>query len=214
MNTIIKKYNLISIGLVFISLPILIWALGDFPKRTLLKESLSVLTLLSFSLMLGQFFLSRSNDIFTRNLNRNKVIKIHKIIGYLFIGILLAHPFLIVFPRYFESGIDPMEAFMTLITSFNSLGVVLGMIAWCLMLILGVTALFRKRLPMKVKTWRIYHGISAILFITLAGWHALDLGRHTRLSLSIYIIFFLVGGVSLLLKTYFLKTSVKRGINQ
>ncbi len=190
--------------LAFISLPLLLWSLGDFAERSVLKESISVLILLAFSLMLGQFFLTRSNGLLTKGLKRSQAIKIHKYIGYLFIVVLLVHPFLIVFPRYFESGITPEEAFVTLITSLTSTGVIIGMVAWSLMLILVITAFFRKQLPMKVKTWRIVHGILSMLFITLASWHATDMGRHTNLALSVYIIILATVGVFLLLKLYIL----------
>jgi len=45
----IKIYNRIAAVLVFIGLPILFWALGDVPKRIVLKEALSILTLVAFS---------------------------------------------------------------------------------------------------------------------------------------------------------------------
>ena len=47
---------------VFIGLPLLLYALGDAPRRSVLKESISILTLLAFSMMLGQYFLARSNE--------------------------------------------------------------------------------------------------------------------------------------------------------
>lgn len=49
-----------------------------------------------------------------------KSISIHKWIGYIFIPILIVHPFFIVLPRFFEGGIEPVEAFWVMITTFNS----------------------------------------------------------------------------------------------
>ena len=138
-------------------------------------------------------------------------LRFHKTIGYIFVLVLLVHPFFIVFPRSFEAGITPMEAFVTMITTFDSPGVILGLSAWLLMLVLMVTALFRDMLPMKYKTWRTFHGTLAVFFIGIATWHAVDLGRHTDLAMSIYMIVLAVSGVLLLLKTYFSKSSEKTG---
>jgi predicted ferric reductase len=203
MENKIKIYNRIAAVLVFIGLPLLFWVLADVPRRSNLKEAISILTLLSFSLMLGQFYLARSNRNVLKEHKMSKVIKWHKVIGYTFVSILLLHPFLIVVPRYFESGVEPKEAFITMLTTFDSLGVVLGMVAWCLMLLIGLTSIFRNQLPLSYKTWRVFHGILSITFITLATWHALVLGRHTDKAMSVFMMVMAAGGVFLLLKNYF-----------
>ena len=209
MKNLINKYNLFPKTLIFIGLPILFWALGDFPRRTILKETFSILTLLALSLMIGQFFLTRGYRAIHRELKMSNLNRIHKAIGYIFMLVLFVHPFLIVVPRYFESGVEPLDAFWTIITSFNSLGVVLGLIAWGLMLTIGITSIVRNKLSMSYKTWRLIHGILSILFIATATWHATDLGRHTNLETSIFIITITLGGVLLLLRTYFIRKTIK-----
>jgi predicted ferric reductase len=186
--------------LAFAGMPLLIWAMGNLPARTMLKESLSVMTILAFCQMIGQFFWARTNRSAVSGLKMSMVLKYHKFIGYTFVTIMIFHPFYLVFPRFFESGVSPVDAFITIITTLNQ-GVVLGIIAWCLMLILGITAFARKKLPMKYKTWRVFHGILAMLFISTAAWHAIDLGRHSNLAMSIFISMLTAGGILLLLKT-------------
>lgn len=209
MENKIKIYNRVAAILVFIGLPILFWALGDVPRRSSLKETISIITLVAFSMMLAQFYLARSNRNILKEHKMSKVVKWHKVIGYVFVSILLVHPFLIVVPRYFESGIEPKEAFITLLTTFDNLGVVLGMIAWGLMLLIGLTSMFRAQLPMSYKTWRMTHGILSIAFITLATWHAINIGRHTDNAMSVFMILMATGGILLLLKTYFTKNPQK-----
>jgi Mn2+/Fe2+ NRAMP family transporter len=87
MKETIKKYNLFTAILIFVALPLLFWALGDFPRRTILKESISLLTILAFFMMLGQFFLARSNGM-VKVFKMGNVLKIHKVIGYIFVSIL------------------------------------------------------------------------------------------------------------------------------
>lgn len=209
MENNIKIYNRIIAILVFIGLPVLFWALGDIPWRTNLKEAISILTLVAFSMMLGQFYLARSNRQILKEHKMSKVINWHKVIGYTFVSVLLVHPILILVPRYFESGIEPKEAFITIITSFDNFRVMLGMVAWGLILIIGITSMFRDQLPMSYKTWRVFHGILSVIFIAVATWHATSLGRHTGTAMSIFMITMAAGGVFLLLKSYFTKTPQK-----
>jgi len=199
----LRTYYLIVAILVFIGMPVLIYALGDFPRRSILKEVLSVLTLLAFSFMLSQFYLARSNNYMLKVYKMASVVKVHKFIGYFFIGVLLIHPFLIVLPRFFESGVEPKDAFQTLIRRFDRPGILAGMLAYGTMLILGLTSFFRNKLPMSYKTWRVFHGILSIVFIGLASWHVLSLGRHINLAFSVYILMLSIFGMLLLLNTYF-----------
>lgn len=206
-----KNYNRIVAILVFIGLPILFWVLGDTPKRSTLKECLSLCTLLAFSLMLMQFYLSRINRGMLKDHKMSAVIKWHKVLGYIFVTVLMLHPFMIVLPRYFESGVDPQDAFMMMLSATDSWGVVLGMIAWCLMVIIGITSIFRKSLPMTYKTWRTIHGILSLLFIVVATMHATELGRHTDKPMTIFMVVAAAGGALLLIRTYFFTT--KKSLN-
>ncbi|NDY72289.1 FAD/NAD(P)-binding:oxidoreductase [Desulfobacter hydrogenophilus] len=190
--------------LAFVGIPLVIWSTGNFPERSLLKESLSIITILSFSQMIGQFFWTRTSRPVRTDLKMSQVVKYHKFIGYTCVTILFFHPIYLVIPRFFEAGISPFDAFITIITTFN-LGCVLGIIAWCLMLVLGITSFLRNGLPMTYKTWRVFHGTLAMLFISVAAWHVMDLGRHANRAMSILISMLTASGVLLLLKTYTLK---------
>jgi len=206
-----KKYNRLAALLAFIALPLLIWALGDVPRRTFLKEAISLLTIISFFMMLLQFFLSRGNSRMLKEHRTGKVVKLHRILGYVFVSILLLHPFLIVLPRLFEAGVDPGEAFSTMLTTWDSRGIILGLSAWGLMLVLGLSSMLRNRLGMKYTTWRIFHGVLSIVFMVLATWHATDLGRHTDLPMSVYMIALAGLGGILLLRIYFIQLNNKLG---
>lgn len=211
MNANIKRYYLLTVLFVFMILPLMLFNTGDFPQRTFLKESISIVVILSFFLLLGQFFLSRTNKSLIDMYKMSKIIKIHKIIGYSVVTIFLVHPFFIVVPRFFEAGVTPLEAMTKILTTFDNIGIVVGMVAWCLMLILGITSFFRDKLPMKYVSWRIFHGVLAMLLLILALWHSMELGRHTDLDMAIFMI--LLAGIGLvpLLKVYLLRSSNKNG---
>lgn len=209
MEKRIKIYNIIAAVVIFFGLPILFWLLGDFPSRNALKNGISLLTIFAFCMMLAQFYLARSNKNILAAHKMSKVLKYHKYIGYIFISILIIHPFLIVVPKYFDSGLDPIDAFVMIITTFESSGIILGITAWILMLIIGVTSFYRKKLFLAYPNWRYFHGILSIVFIIISSWHAIELGRHINLPMSIFIIILAGIGVLLLLKTYFLEPQNK-----
>jgi predicted ferric reductase len=213
MEKRIKIYNRIAAIIVFIVLPVLIYILGDFSRRTFLKEAISLLTLLAFFIMLMQFYLSRANGTILKVHKMVKVIKWHKVLGYVFVSVLLLHPFLIVVPRYFEAGINPLDAFKEVLSNFKLQGLLLGLVAWILMLIIGLTSLFRSHLPFTYKTWRIIHGYLSMAFILIASLHVVAMGRHINNIMAWVIAVLSVSGVAMLLKTYIFKSVSQKNEN-
>lgn len=204
-----QRFGLVSISMLFIGLPVLLYVTGDYPRRSILKESISILTLLGFCLILAQFFLARSNNNLLGGYNMRKAIKWHKIIGYIFTSILLVHPFSLVVPRYFEAGVEPVDGFITIVSTYGNFGVMSGLVAWCLLLVLLTTAYFRDKISLSYKSWRLVHGLLSIVFIVFASWHAIDLGRHVNLVQSTYITILATVGILLLLKIYLRQSVVK-----
>ncbi|CUH67425.1 Ferric reductase like transmembrane component [Thalassovita gelatinovora] len=206
MNFSGKTYTFIAALAVFIGLPLLFYALGEAPRRSILKESFSLITLLAVSLMVGQFFLARSNATLLNLFKPPQIQKVHKYIAYSAVGVIFLHPVLIVLPRYFEGGVKPWDAFLTMITTFDSLGILLGLFAWGAMLVLGVTAYFRKKLiphfSARYRGWRYFHGGLAVAFIIAALWHAIELGRHTDIAMSAFFVILTLIGFALLAKLY------------
>ncbi|OJF75763.1 MAG: hypothetical protein BKP49_09845 [Treponema sp. CETP13] len=127
---------------------------GDFPSRTLLKEILSLVTVGAFFVLLAQFYLSRINIVTIKGQKFSRVVKLHKILGYICIPILFLHPFFIVLPRFFEASLDLMDAFVKMLTTFETRGIILGLTAIVLLVLIGITSLLRKKLHLKYTTWR------------------------------------------------------------
>ncbi|MBM9520813.1 ferric reductase-like transmembrane domain-containing protein [Desulforhopalus vacuolatus] len=202
MHVYIKSKTFWLSLLLFTAVPLLIlWAGGTVSGRSLYMETLSVLTIIAFFQLIGQFFLTRGNRYAVKELTMNKVLISHKCTGYIFVLIILFHPLFVLIPRFTEAGISPGDALITMITTMNG-GIISGLIAWCTLLTLGGTSLFRKRLPMKYRSWRVLHGVLAILFAGTAVWHAVNLGRHVTLVMSVVLCLLAAGGVALLFKVY------------
>ncbi|MGO4908188.1 ferric reductase-like transmembrane domain-containing protein [Pseudorhodobacter sp. W20_MBD10_FR17] len=201
-----QTYAIIAGLAVFVGLPLLFYTLGDAPRRTYLKEAISIATLLAFTMMLGQFFLARSNETLLSLFKPLQIQKFHKYIAYSAVAIILLHPALIVLPRILEGGIKPWDAFVTMITDLGNLGVVLGIFAWVLLLVLGVTAFFRRKLiprfTLKYRGWRYFHGGVAVTFTGLALWHSIALGRHTDIAMAAFFITLAALGFAILAHIY------------
>lgn len=188
--------------LAFVGMPLLLLYLGNAPVRSHLKESLSLVTILSFSLLLWQFFTTPSNTQAIQELRATGIRKVHAVAGYICTGLLLAHPLFLVVPRFFDRIMEPTDAFVNIITTFTGKGIVFGMISWSLLMILGITSFFRNNIPLTYVVWRRIHGVLAILFVAAALIHVQDLGRHANLGLSSLFIVMAGSGVLLLLTTY------------
>ena len=195
MAEYIKKNVQLQILVFFLSMPLIIWAVGNFPQRTMLKESLSVVTITAFSLVIGLFYLTRANRRVLQNVPFGKVVKLHKLVGYIAVPILLLHPLFLVVPRFYEAGLTPGEAFQTIITTFSNSGVVFGLTSWSLLLLLGVTSLLRQKIPLQYQTWRVIHYILAMLCIFSALFHVIDLGRHLDLIMTGFVVLLATGGI-------------------
>ena len=198
MNTDMNSHFFRQSIAVFTGIPLLIWVLENAFERSILKEFISIITILVFCQMIGMLFLCRANKYAVRTINMGRMVKLHKIIGYACVSMMLLHPFFIVVPRFFESGAAPGHAFITIITTLNP-GVILGITAWSLMLALAITSLSRNKLHIKYSTWRTFHGILAMVFIFTAAWHVIDLGRHSSMAMSIFFVLLTTGGVWLYL---------------
>ena len=206
MNFPAKTYTIIAGLAVFLGLPLLFYALGDAPRRSIVKEVISLLTLLAFTAMIGQYFLARSNEVLLSLFKPPQIQKFHKVIAYGAIVVIFLHPVLIVLPRYFEGGVNPWDAFVIMITEFDNLGIVLGLVAWVMLFVLFLTAFWRRKLiprfAHRYRGWRYFHSALAVIFTVLALWHAIMLGRHTDLAYSIFLVTLVVIGLALLARMY------------
>ncbi len=206
MKLNVQRVTILAALAVFVGLPLLLYALGDTPRRSLLKEAISLATLFAFVAMLGQFFMARSNTWLLSVFKPVQIQKVHKYIAYTAVAVILLHPVLIVLPRALEGGVRPWDAFVTMITEVDSLGVVLGLVGWVLLLALVTMAWFRKpiikRLSTHYRGWRYVHGGMAVGVACLGLWHSIELGRHTDLAMSVLFGTLALIGLGLLARLY------------
>lgn len=195
--------------IIFIAVPLFLYFSGNFPSRSTLMETLSIVTILAFSLLLSQFFTSRLNYKLMKQIRMVNVLVIHKFIGYVFISVILLHPFFIIIPKFFDNGVTPTDAFVRLITTYNTTGIIFGLIAYGIMLILMITAFFRFKMHLHYRTWRSLHGYLTLLFVIAATWHVIDMGRHSNSSFTLYYLLVVAVGIYYVLRKYLFKKTAK-----
>lgn len=196
MNTKQKSVLLLPFA-VYTGLPILLFPLGSYPDRDLIKELISLAVILAFCLATAQFYWSATNRSLRKSVRIGQLRYTHEILGYLCIILLAVHPLLLVVPLFYSGSIDPLEALTTILTTTSNRGIVLGITAWLTMVTLGATSLMRSKLPWGYQTWKKCHGILAMLFILTSVWHAVDLGRHTDAKMSGLLVALAASGIGL-----------------
>lgn len=194
---------------IFIAVPVFLYFSGNFERRNTLMETLSIVTILAFSLLLSQFFTSRLNYKLMKQIRMVNLIAIHRFIGYVFISVILLHPFFIIVPKFFDDAVTPIDAFVRLITTYNTIGIIFGLIAYGIMIILMVAAFFRFKMNLHYRTWRSLHGYLTLLFVITATWHVIDMGRHSNGSYTLFYLLVVATGVYYVLRKYFFKIAKK-----
>jgi len=122
---------------------------------------------------------------------------------------MLLHPFFIIIPKFFDNGVTPSDAFVRLITTYSTTGIIFGLIAYAIMLILMITAFFRFKMNLHYRTWRSLHGYLTLLFVITATWHVIDMGRHGNSSFTLFYLLIVATGIYYVLRKYLFKTAKK-----
>lgn len=174
-------------GFIFVVVPIIFYCIGDVPSKGVLKESLSLLIIIGFFITIALAYLIPSSQSILAFLGSKAIalLRVHKIIGYTFSCVILLHPLLLVFPKFFEAGVTPYDALITIITTYNT-GIIVGIVAWLLLFTLMVSSYLRSTLPLSYRSWVKIHASLAISFLVCSLWHVIELGRHMYFGLALY----------------------------
>ncbi len=187
-----RRFTIIAALAVFVGLPLLIYALGDTPRRSVLKESISLLTLLAL--------FDDARPVLSRAQQRRIVESVRA----------AADPDRSQGHRLHGSWRDPAPPLPGRATApFRSGGKAMGCLrhdaerfrspgnpARSRRLVSAAGAERDRVFPKatdqagshRYRGWRHFHGAMAVTFTVLALWHAVELGRHTGVAMSALII--------------------------
>ena len=177
--------------------PVFLAVNQDVPAGSLYKQTVLLVSLAAFGLVLGQFWLSRLLPRSVANTSSAVALRWHKVVGYSALGFLLIHPVLMIARRFWVQESDPIDNLLLMLRAPTLLPAI---VAWVAMVLLGGLALIRRRF--RPKSWRILHGLLSAGFTGMATWHVVEVGRHGNAAMSFFWIALAGFAVGALLKSY------------
>ncbi|PXX89560.1 hypothetical protein DIT71_13595 [Marinobacter vulgaris] len=171
-----KLLFLIVAYLVAVTLPLVLSSLVGGPPRQFHQELASGLGILAFSMILVEFILSGRFKTISNGVGLDVTMRFHQIMARTALVFALLHPFLYQgTPSGGPRPWDPTRQ-LTLTTDFSPLST--GIAAYLLLAGLVVMAIGRTQLGYKYETWRLLHGVGALLIAVLLLHHTVYAGRY------------------------------------
>ncbi len=160
------------------------WSLG-WPTRSFHQELASGLGMLAFSIILVEFLLSGRFRFISSGLGMDVTMRAHQLMARTALGFALIHPLL--YQGTPSGGRRPWDETnqLTISTDFSVL--VSGIGAYLLLFILVASAIARKSLDYKYETWRLFHGLGALVIACLLLHHTVYAGRYGGHPLLTYL---------------------------
>ncbi len=169
---------LLYIGFFLITLfPFLVILLGGLPLRKFPDELATQLGIFAYTWVLLSFLLSGRFRSISGKIGIDKTIRFHQFMAIVFGLIIFLHPY---FYTLSMSSSLPWDTSRELSLMLTSQGFITGMLAWILIITIIFMAIYRDQLPFSYETWRLLHGVMALIVIIGSTIHVLDIGRYTQ----------------------------------
>ncbi|MBU2953696.1 ferric reductase-like transmembrane domain-containing protein [Marinobacter sp. F3R08] len=171
-----KPLFLIVVYLVAVTLPLILSTWLGGPPRQFHQELASGLGILAFSMILVEFILSGRFKAISNGVGMDVTMRFHQVMARTALIFALLHPFL--YQGTPSGGQRPWDLTreLTLTTDFAALST--GIAAYLLLPSLVLLAIGRAQLGYKYETWRLLHGIGALLIAVLLLHHTVYAGRY------------------------------------
>lgn len=164
-------YILISV------LPIILIAMSGLPARVFPDELATYLGLFAYVWILLSFLLSGRFRAISGRIGIDKTMRYHQIMAVSLGIIIFAHPYLYTLSVAPAASWDSTQQFSI---SLTFIGFVAGMLAWIVVIGLIPMAIYRDELDFRYETWRLMHGITAVIVVVGGTIHVFDVGRYTN----------------------------------
>ncbi len=194
-----QRTVLITTYLLLVSLPLLAsWYYVGQP-RIFWQELGSVLGILSFAMILSEFVLSGRVKSFSRKVGMDTTMRFHRIIGWCALVAALIHPFL--YSSTPTTGPWPWDSTRQYAVTAEFTAISTGVLAFVLLPVLVVLAVWRSSLDYHYETWRRLHGLIAAALVGLLLHHTLTAGRYAA-NESVAVLWQILSFVALLTLIY------------
>ena len=168
---------LIVLYLAAVLLPLALAWLRISPPRSLFDELASGAGLLAFAIILVEFILSGRFQSVSGRIGMDVTMRFHQLLARTALALALLHPFLYRAPFAAQRPWDPTRQ-LTLTDDIAALGS--GLFAWILLPTFILMAIGRDQSSWKYETWRLMHGLGALLIAGLVLHHTLYAGRYSQ----------------------------------
>ena len=148
----------------------------DLPRRPLLDDLSSSLAAVAFAMLLVEFLISGRFEVVSGQLGIDRAIRFHRTTALILMAFVLIHPYLYTLP--IQKAL-PWDWSKQLSLGVSGPSLIAGVAAWILLPLLVFWAMFRREIPYKYETWRLCHGIGALLIALLVLFHTVKAGRYS-----------------------------------
>ncbi|SDC32851.1 ferredoxin reductase family protein [Ruegeria marina] len=171
-----KPALLIILYVATVTLPLCVsWLLAGEP-RSWHQELASGFGILAYSILLAEFVLSGRFKSIANTVGMDVTMRFHQLMARTALVLALLHPLLYLgTPAGGQRPWDPTRQ-LTVTTDFASLASGIG--AYLLLAALVVLAMGRSQLDFRYETWRLMHGVGALLIAALLWHHTVSAGRY------------------------------------
>jgi predicted ferric reductase len=156
--------------------PLALSSVGARPPRPVWDELASGAGMLAFAVILMEFVLSGRFRTVSGRIGMDVTMRFHQLVARTALVLVLAHPFLYTAPF---NPPRPWDASRQLTLAFDAGALDAGLAAWILLGVLVAVAIGRRQLDFRYETWRLIHGIGALLVAGFTLRHALGMGRYS-----------------------------------
>ena len=194
---------LIPVYLAVVLMPFALAWLQNNPPRRFWDELASGAGLLAFAIILVEFVLSGRFRSISGRIGMDKTMRFHQLLARTALVFALLHPFLYTSPFNDPLPWDTTQQ-LTLTNDISALST--GLLAWIILPAFVLLSIGRDQLPYKYETWRLMHGLGAILIAGFLLHHTLSAGRYSQNTvLAGFWLVLVFGAMASLLYVYVLK---------
>ncbi|MGC8120192.1 ferredoxin reductase family protein [Marinobacter sp. VGCF2001] len=159
-----------------VTLPLLLSAWVGGPPRSFHQELASGLGILVFSMVLVEFILSGRFKAISNDVGMGVTMRFHQVMARTALVFALLHPLL--YQGTPAGGLRPWDPTRQLTLTMDFSALATGIVAWLLLAGLVVMAIGRAQLGYRYETWRLLHGLGALLIALLLLHHTVFAGRY------------------------------------
>jgi predicted ferric reductase len=168
-----------------VTLPLILSSLVGGPPRPFRQELGSGLGILAFSMILVEFVLSGRFKSISNGIGMDVTMRFHQVMARTAVAFAIMHPFF--YQGAPSGGQRPWDPTRQLTITTDLADLATGIAAFLLLPSLALLAIGRTQLGYKYETWRLIHGVGALLIALLLLHHTVYAGRYGSQPVMIWV---------------------------